>query len=148
MSAVHTNPSAAPATPGHTSAAPALDLQGLTKRFGALVVTDNVSLQVMPGEIHALIGPNGAGKSSLIAQVSGELAPDTGRVFFKGRRVDTLSVPRRARAGLARAYQVPRFFSSLSVEENATVPEIARTHSGFSLWSAAAKNAGLTKAAS
>ena len=67
-----------------------LDITGLSKSFGALRATDNVSLTLMPGEIHALIGPNGAGKSTLIQQVAGGLVPDAGRILFAGQDVTTL----------------------------------------------------------
>jgi len=133
-----------------TSAAgvtPLLDLRRLTKRFGALVVTDDVSLTVLPGEMHALIGPNGAGKSCLIGQISGELVPDSGEVLFRGARVDDLSIQARARLGVARAYQVPRLFGSLSVEGNTAISEIVRSRSAFHLWAPAAGQRGLQMAA-
>ena len=122
---------------------PLLELSGLVKRFGALVVTDGLSLSVAPGELHALIGPNGAGKSCLIAQVTGELTPDEGEVRFRGERINALSVPQRARRGLARAYQVPRLFGSLSAMENASVAEIARAGSGSRLWHSASDDRDL-----
>ena len=85
---------------------PVLDIRALTKSFGALVASDNVSLTIMPGEIHALIGPNGAGKSTLIKQIMGELAPDSGQVLFNGQDVSQFSAVKRARAGMARSFQV------------------------------------------
>ncbi|MGM0584144.1 MAG: ABC transporter ATP-binding protein [Pseudomonadota bacterium] len=87
-------------------AEPVLELRGLTKRFGALTATNNVSLDLRQGEIHALIGPNGAGKSTLIAQITGELRPDAGEIRFLGRRIDALDPAGRARLGLARSFQV------------------------------------------
>ena len=72
------------------AAEPLLDLVGLRKRFGGLAVTDDVTLDLAQGEIHALIGPNGAGKTTLIHQVSGTLRPDAGRVVFAGRDVTAL----------------------------------------------------------
>jgi branched-chain amino acid transport system ATP-binding protein len=111
-----------------------LSVQELSKRFGALVVTDTVSLSVRSGEIHALIGPNGAGKSCLIGQITGELKPDAGSVFLHGERVNHLSIEARARRGLARAYQVPRLFGTLSAASNAAVAEIARSKTSFGLW--------------
>ena len=115
-----------------------LEIRGLCKSFGALLVTDQVSLTVEPGEIHAIIGPNGAGKSCLIGEITGELTPDAGEVWFAGQRIDSLAVDARARAGIARAYQVPSFFASMSTEANATVPTIARAGSGFKFWRRAA----------
>ena len=64
---------------------PVLEVRNLFKRFGALVATDNLSLSVLPGELHALIGPNGAGKTTLIAQLSGELSPSEGYISVWGR---------------------------------------------------------------
>ena len=79
-------------------AEPVLRLESLRKSFGALVVTDDVTLDVMPGELHAVIGPNGAGKTTLINQISGLLAPDAGRILFAGRDITALPVHARARA--------------------------------------------------
>lgn len=129
------------------TAAPILELRGLAKRFGALVVTDDVSLTLAPGELHALIGPNGAGKSCLIGEMTGELRLDGGEIRFHGQRIDAMPVHRRAQLGIARAYQVPRLFASLSAEENATVPEISRTRTSFRLWDRAASDASLATAA-
>lgn len=91
---------------------PLLKLSDLNKSFGALKATDNVSLTLMPGEIHALIGPNGAGKSTLIKQVAGGLRSDSGTVEFAGRDVTPLGTVARARAGLGRTFQI----SSLAME--------------------------------
>ena len=81
---------------------PVLELRGLNKSFGALTATSNLSLTVMPGEIHALIGPNGAGKTTLIQQIYGALKPDSGQVFLDGRDLTGMSVPERVRAGIGR----------------------------------------------
>ena len=91
---------------------PLLQIRGLRKSFGALRATDDVSLTLMPGEIHALIGPNGAGKSTLIAQVAGGLAPDAGQIVFDGADVTGLGTAARARAGLGRTFQI----SALAIE--------------------------------
>jgi len=98
-----------------------LQTTGLTKRFGALLVTDNVSLDIRSGELHALIGPNGAGKSTLINQLSGELPSDAGQVQFDGRDVTRLSIDQRARAGLLRSYQITSIFEEFTVLENAAL---------------------------
>jgi ABC-type branched-subunit amino acid transport system ATPase component len=97
---------------------PLLDVRGLRKRFGALVVTDDVDLQVRRGEIHALIGPNGAGKTTLVAQLAGQLPSDGGSVCFEGHDVTRLVAHQRARRGLVRSFQITRLFESLSVIEN------------------------------
>src|ERR1700750_511995 len=87
-----------------TMVEPLLSAQGLMKRFGGLVATDNVSLEVRPGEIHALIGPNGAGKTTLVGQLTGTLRPDSGSITFAGRDVTRLPVHARVRLGLARSF--------------------------------------------
>ena len=97
---------------------PLLHIQGLHKSFGALKATDDVSLTLMPGEIHALIGPNGAGKSTLIAQVAGGLAPDAGRILFDGADVTSLGTAQRARAGLGRTFQISALAMDFTVLQN------------------------------
>ncbi|UYV39465.1 ABC transporter ATP-binding protein [Rhodobacteraceae bacterium D3-12] len=92
---------------------PLLHIDGITKSFGALKASDNVTLDLYPGEIHALIGPNGAGKSTLIAQIAGSLKPDAGRVVLEGRDVTAQDTVARARAGLGRTFQI----SSLAMED-------------------------------
>lgn len=96
-----------------------LRTEGLTKAFGALVATVDVSLDLRAGEIHALIGPNGAGKSTLIKQISGDLEADQGRVIFGGRDVTPLGTAARARAGLARSFQITALAMEMSVLQNA-----------------------------
>ena len=86
----------------HTSTqAPALQASNLVRRFGALVATDNVSISLNPGEIHALIGPNGAGKSTLIHLLSGTLAADSGALAVDGRDVTAMNAHQRVAAGLS-----------------------------------------------
>ena len=97
---------------------PRLEVRGLVKSFGALRVTDDVSLTVRAGEVHALIGPNGAGKSTLIAQVSGELLPDFGEILVDGRPITAMPAHRRAAAGLARSFQISQVFPEFDVEDN------------------------------
>ena len=92
-----------------------LAARGLRKAFGALVATDDVSLDLARGEIHAVIGPNGAGKSTLLAQIVGALRPDAGRVTLEGRDVTDLPSRQRARLGLARTFQI----GTLAMEETA-----------------------------
>ncbi len=96
-----------------------LATHGLSKSFGALKATDSVSLDLQPGEIHAIIGPNGAGKSTLISQICGGLKPDAGRVELLGRDVTDQSTRRRARAGLARTFQISALAMQDSVLQNA-----------------------------
>ena len=95
-----------------------LRIQNLSKNFGGLRVTDDVTLEVMPGELHAVIGPNGAGKTTLINQISGLLAPDAGRIVFAGEDVTGMAVDRRAQRGLARSFQITSILPRFSVLEN------------------------------
>jgi branched-chain amino acid transport system ATP-binding protein len=99
-------------------AAPLLKIEGLVKRFGGLLVTDAVSLDIHQGEIHAVIGPNGAGKTTLVNQIVGELAPDAGRIQLLGQDITHWSVAHRARAGLGRSYQINSVIQSFTVLEN------------------------------
>jgi branched-chain amino acid transport system ATP-binding protein len=106
-----------------------LRTESLVKRYGALLVTDRVSLDIRMGELHAVIGPNGAGKTTLISQLSGELRPDEGRIRFDDRDVTRLAVHRRARLGLLRSYQITSIFEDFTVLENATLAALgARQH--------------------
>ena len=104
-----------------TAAAPMLRLEGVGKRFGSVVVADGVSLSVTAGHAVGVVGPNGAGKSSLFALVSGDLAPDSGRVLLDGRDVTAMPPASRCRLGIGRTYQVPRAFEGMTTFENALV---------------------------
>jgi branched-chain amino acid transport system ATP-binding protein len=111
-----------------------LRTEALTKRYGALLVTDAVSLDIGEGELHAIIGPNGAGKTTLINQLSGELAADSGSVWFKGRDVSARPIHERARLGLLRSYQITSIFEDFSVLENATFSALASRQHAFKFW--------------
>lgn len=100
---------------------PLLQIRSLTKSFGALKATDDVSLTLHPGEIHALIGPNGAGKSTLIKQIAGGLAPDAGEIRFDGHDITGLSTAARARAGLGRTFQISSLAMDYTVLQNAVL---------------------------
>ena len=120
-------------TPAGTIA-PALETRALVKRFGGLTATDQVSLQLLPGEIHALIGPNGAGKTTLIGQITGELRSDSGKVLISGRDVTRLSVAQRSRRGLGRSYQITQFCPQFTALENVAMGALARSGSAFPGW--------------
>jgi branched-chain amino acid transport system ATP-binding protein len=120
---------------------PALRLQAIEKSFAALKVTDGVSLDVLAGETHAIIGPNGAGKTTLIHQIAGTLLPDAGRIDFFGRDVTTLSMPERARLGLARTFQITQILSRFTVLENVALAVQARSASSLRFWQPAADDA-------
>src|SRR5690606_15855778 len=96
----------------------ALELQGVSRHFGALKAVDAVTMKVAAGARHAVIGPNGAGKSTLFALISGELALSAGRVRLMGADVSRWSAARRAQAGLGRTYQITNVLSGLTVEQN------------------------------
>jgi branched-chain amino acid transport system ATP-binding protein len=95
-----------------------LILEDLHKKFGALVATNGVSLDVRQGELHALIGPNGAGKSTLIAQICGEISPDSGRILFDGQEITRLPAYKRARMGMGRSFQLTQLCSDFTAMEN------------------------------
>ena len=124
-----------------------LEIRALTKRFGGVVATDEVSLDVRSGQVHALIGPNGAGKTTLVAQISGSLAPDSGSIFFNRHDVTRLPQYLRVRAGLARSYQITSIFRRSSVVENLVLAVQARSGSSLSFWRPVAAEAELTEEA-
>ena len=126
------------------STKPILEVVDLCKSFGALVVTDRVSLNVFPGELHALIGPNGAGKSTLINQITGELEADSGSIYFEQSLIKSENVPTRARLGMSRAYQVPQLFPSMTIAEHLIMADIAASRSGFKMWRKSAALLDLT----
>ncbi len=113
---------------------PLLRVDDLEKRFGGIVATDGVRLEVMRGEVHALIGPNGAGKTTLIAQLSGSLAPDAGKIVFDGVDITAMPQHSRVRAGLARSYQITSIFLKFSVRDNLALAVQARSGSSLSFW--------------
>jgi branched-chain amino acid transport system ATP-binding protein len=108
-----------------------LEAEALTRRFGGVVAVDGVSIQVDEGELAGVIGPNGAGKSTLFHLITGHLRPDGGRVRFAGQEVTRLAPDRRARLGVAIAFQAVRLFRGMSVLENVMVGAHAWTHHGF-----------------
>jgi branched-chain amino acid transport system ATP-binding protein len=107
-----------------------LSIERLLKRFGGLTATNDFSLSVERGEVHALIGPNGAGKTTLIAQLSGLLAPDAGLIIFKGQDVTGLPPHKRAALGLARSFQITSIFLDLTAEDNVALA--VQAHAGHS----------------
>ncbi len=105
--------------------------EGLVKRFGGLLATDQVDLMVAPGEIHALIGPNGAGKSTLVNLVSGLLPADAGRIVLDGVDLTALAPHMRVRHGLARCFQITSVFRNDSVRDNLLLAVQAQAGSSF-----------------
>jgi branched-chain amino acid transport system ATP-binding protein len=125
-------------------AEPVLEIRDLRKSFGALKATDGVSLDLMPGEIHALIGPNGAGKSTLIHQISGSIRPDGGSVRFLGRDVSGLDMVGRARLGLGRSFQVSSLMPEFSALRNVMLAVQAKQGSSFRFLRPVMRDASLT----
>ena len=113
---------------------PVLQIEGLKKSFGALNVTNAVSLSVQAGEIHALIGPNGAGKTTLIHQIAGLLKPDAGHILFDGRDITAASMPQRARSGLARTFQITSIVPSLTALANVALAVQAGADKPLGFW--------------
>jgi len=99
-----------------------LDVSNLTKRFGGYVALDSVSLHLGRGERLGLIGPNGSGKTTMINCISGALFNDDGTVVFNGQDITSMPAYKRARMGIARSFQIPRPFKSMTVLENMCVP--------------------------
>ena len=100
---------------------PLLELGNVTKRFGRVVIAEDLSLSVGPGDIVGIVGPNGAGKTSLFGLISGDLSPGAGEVRFAGRAVTKLDPAARCKLGIGRTYQVPRPFGDMTVFENLLV---------------------------
>ena len=122
---------------------PALRLEGLRKNFGSLVVTDDVTLDIAPGEMHAIIGPNGAGKTSLVNQISGLIAPDDGTILFAGADITSLPPEARAMRGLARSFQITSILPGFPVLENVALAVQARAGSSFRFFGRAADEVAL-----
>jgi branched-chain amino acid transport system ATP-binding protein len=101
--------------------APLLRIGGVTKRFGGFVALDNVSVDIRPGERFGLIGPNGSGKTTLINCISGAVRHEAGTVLFRGEDITALPPHQRTRRGIARSFQIPRPFKSMTVVENLMV---------------------------
>jgi branched-chain amino acid transport system ATP-binding protein len=106
---------------------PLLRLSGVTKRFGGFVALDQIDLNVNQGERIGLLGPNGSGKSTLVDCISGVQQNDGGSIQFEGREISQLAAYRRARLGLARSFQLPKPFASMSVMDNLLVPMLYAT---------------------
>jgi branched-chain amino acid transport system ATP-binding protein len=115
-------------------AEPLLQIEGLTKRFGGVIASDNITLGVPAGELHAIIGPNGAGKTTLIGQLTGEVTPDTGRIGFGGVDITHAPAHRRSLLGLARSFQITSLFLDFTALDNVALAVQAHAGHSFRFW--------------
>ncbi len=111
-----------------------LRVEKLAKRFGGIIATDDLTLNIAGGELHAVIGPNGAGKTTLIAQLTGQLAPDSGRIYFAGNDITAVPMHARSALGLARSFQITSLFLDLSVLDNVALAVQAHAGHSFHFW--------------
>ncbi len=128
-------------------AQPALSIAGLVKRYAGIIATNDLSLDIAAGETHALIGPNGAGKTTLIAQLQGEVVPDSGTIHFNGADITREPAHRRARLGIARSFQITSVFPQFSVLANVALAAQGREGHGFRFWRSASTDPALTNPA-
>ncbi len=105
---------------------PLLKVDRLTKRFGGLIATNSLSLDVVEGELHALIGPNGAGKTTFISQIAGELHQDSGTIHFDGKEISGWKTPERVQHGLARSFQITQLLPDYTTLDNVALAVQAR----------------------
>ncbi len=119
----------------------------LSKSFGGVVAADGVSLEVVPGEIHAVIGPNGAGKTTLVNLLSGLLKPDAGDIVFDGRPVGRLPVAARVQRGLARSFQITSVLREFTAADNVALTVQAHQGHSFRFWKPAQSDAALRQPA-
>jgi len=124
-----------------------LSIEGLTKRFGGVIASDNVRLDVTRGELHAIIGPNGAGKTTLISQLTGHLAPNSGSIFLAGRDITDMPAYRRCGLGLARSFQITSLLPDFTAADNVALAAQAHDGHSFRFWGNARKERGLRDAA-
>ncbi len=129
------------------SAEPLLRVENLVRRFGGIIATDNLSLEVARGELHAVIGPNGAGKTTLISQLIGQLRPSAGSIRFGGADITHLPAWQRSRLGLARSFQVTSLLKDFTAADNVALAAQARDGHSFRFWGNARKERHLREAA-
>jgi len=124
-----------------------LSVRDLRKSYGALKVTDELSMDVAEGELHAVIGPNGAGKTTLVAQLSGQSGSDAGQILYSGQDIMHLSIPERVQLGLARSFQITSVLPGFTVLENVALAVQARSGTSFRFFRPVAGQAVLNDAA-
>ncbi len=126
---------------------PLLQIEGLTKRFGGVVASDDVTLSIPQGELHAIIGPNGAGKTTLIGQLTGELSSQSGRIRFAGEDITALPTWQRSLRGLARSFQITSLFLDFTALDNVALAVQAHAGHSFHFWRDARQEAELREPA-
>ncbi|QPF88378.1 ABC transporter ATP-binding protein [Bradyrhizobium genosp. L] len=128
-------------------AEPLLRVDNLVRRYGGITATDNLSMEVVPGELHAIIGPNGAGKTTLISQLTGQVMPNSGAIYFGGRDVTHLPSYKRSRLGLARSFQITSLLKDFSALDNVALAAQAHDGHSFRFWGNARKEKPLRETA-
>jgi branched-chain amino acid transport system ATP-binding protein len=126
---------------------PLLRVEHLVRRFGGIVATDNVSLDVSRGELHAIIGPNGAGKTTLISQLTGQLLPHAGAIYLGGADITRVPAYRRSALGLARSFQITSLLSDFTASDNVALAAQAHDGHSFYFWGNARKESNLRRTA-
>jgi branched-chain amino acid transport system ATP-binding protein len=126
---------------------PLLCVENLVRRFGGIAATDNLSLDVISGELHAIIGPNGAGKTTLISQLTGQLLPNSGTIHFAGQDITKLPAWRRSALGLARSFQITSLLPDFTALDNVALAAQAHDGHSFYFWGNARKEKQLRNAA-
>ena len=126
---------------------PLLRVENLVRRFGGVLATDHLSLDVAKGELHAIIGPNGAGKTTLISQLTGQLLPNSGCIRFAGQDVTGLPAWRRSALGLARSFQITSLLPDFTAADNVALAAQAHAGHSFRFWGNARKEKPLRDAA-
>ena len=126
---------------------PLLRVQNLVRRFGGITATDDLSLEIAKGELHAIIGPNGAGKTTLITQLTGQLQPNSGTIHFGGRDITRLPAYRRSALGLARSFQITSLLKDFTAADNVALAAQAHDGHSFYFWGNARKEKHLREAA-
>jgi branched-chain amino acid transport system ATP-binding protein len=126
---------------------PLLRVEKLVRRFGGVIATDHVSLDVAKGELHAIIGPNGAGKTTLISQLTGQLSPNSGTIHFAGADITRLPAFRRSALGLARSFQITSLLPDFTASDNVALAAQAHDGHSFYFWGNARKEGALRNAA-
>ena len=122
---------------------PLLCVENLVLRFGGIVATDHVSLDVARGELHAIIGPNGAGKTTLISQLTGQLLPNSGTIRFAGQEITRMPSYKRSALGLARSFQITSLLLDFTAADNVALAAQAHDGHSFRFWGNARKESRL-----